>query len=72
MTMRLTTTDHSDLMEISSITVENGKVLVSGTIMGAMPVLAVLSGSEMRKGYSMVSFGTLWQIFRIFLRGKGS
>ncbi|CAM2169657.1 conserved hypothetical protein [Paraburkholderia sacchari] len=70
--MRLFTTDHSELMEISSIRTEDGKVIVSGTIMGAMPVQAVLSGTELRKGYSMVSFGTMWRIFKIFLSGKGA
>lgn len=70
--MRMFTTDRSELMEISSIRAEDGKVIVSGNIMGAMPVQAVISGSEMRKGYSMVSFGTLWKIFKIFLGGKGA
>ena len=70
--MRMMTTDHSELMEVSSVRTEGGKVIVSGTIMGAMPVQAVLSGTELRKGYSMVGFGTLWQIFKIFLSGKGA
>ncbi|MFT3666916.1 hypothetical protein [Piscinibacter sp.] len=70
--MRLMTTDNSELMEISSVRTEGGKVIVSGVIMGAMPVQAVLSGTELRRGYSMVSFGTLWRIFRIFLAGKGA
>ncbi len=70
--MRLTTTDHSEMMQISSIRVENGNVIVSGTIMGAMPIQALLSGTEMRKGWSLVSLGTLWQILRVFMRGKGA
>lgn len=70
--MKLMTTDNSELMEIASIRTEDDKVIVSGTIMGAMPVQAMLSGTEMRKGYSMVSFGTLWQIFKIFLSGRGA
>jgi len=70
--MKLFTTDHSELMEISSIRTEGGKVVVSGTIMGAMPVHAIVSGTELRKGYSMVSIGTMWQIFKIFVGGKGA
>lgn len=70
--MKLTTTDNSELMEISSVRTEGGKLIVSGTIMGAMPIQAVLSGTEMRKGYSMVGMGTLWQIVKIFLAGKGA
>lgn len=70
--MRMMTTDNSELMEVSSVRTEGGKIIVSGTIMGAMPVQAVLSGTELRKGYSMTSMGTLWQIFKIFLSGKGA
>jgi hypothetical protein len=70
--MRLTTTDHSEMIQISSIRGENGNVVVSGTIMGAMPIQALLSGTEMRKSWGMVSFGTMWQIVRVFLRGKGA
>lgn len=70
--MKMMTTDNSELMEVSSVRTEGGKVIVSGTIMGAMPVQAVLSGTELRKGYSMVGMGTLWQIFKIFLSGKGA
>jgi hypothetical protein len=69
--MKLTTIDNSELMEISSVRTEGGKVIVTGTIMGAMPIQAVISGTEMRKGYGLVGFGTLWKIFRIFLAGKG-
>jgi len=70
--MKLVTTDQSALMDIDSVRVVDGKVIVAGTIMGAMPVQAVLSGTEMRKGCSMVGFGTLWQIFKVFLGGKGA
>jgi len=70
--MKLMTTTNSELMDVTSVRTEGNCVIVDGTIMGAMPVQAVLSGTELRKGYSMVSLGTLWQIFKIFLAGKGA
>ena len=70
--MKLMTVDNSELMQIESVRARDGVVIVTGTIMGAMPIQAVISGTEMRRGYGMVSFGTLWQIFKIFLRGRGA
>jgi len=60
------------MMQVSSIRVENGNVILNGTIMGAMPIQALLTGTEMRKGWGMVSLGTMWQILRVFMRGKGA
>lgn len=68
--MKLFTTDDTELMEVSQIEVEDGKLLIIGTIMGAMPVRAVLTGTEMRKGFSLVGFGTMLAALRIFLFGK--
>lgn len=69
--MKLVTTDNSDLMQVTSVITENGKIFISGTIMGAMPIRAILSGSELRKGYALVSLGTIWNIIKILLAGKG-
>lgn len=69
--MKLVTTDNSELMDVATVEVENGKLVVSGTIMGAMPIRAVLTGAEFRKGYKLLSLGTIWQIIKIFIAGKG-
>lgn len=70
--MKLLTTSNSELMEVTSIRTEGAKVIVSGTIMGAMPIQAMVSGTELRKGFAMMPLGTLWQIFKIFIAGKGA
>ena len=69
--MKLVTTENSDLMEVTSVEIEDGRVIIAGTIMGAMPIRAVLSGAELRKGYALVSLRTIWRIIKIFLAGKG-
>ena len=54
--MKLFTTDNSEMMDISKIEAENGKLLITGTIMGAMPVQVVMTGTEMRKVLPLLSF----------------
>ena len=70
--MRITTTDNSELMEITSIDTQNGKVIVTGTIMGAMPVRAVVSGTDLRRGWSLLGLKQAFSLLRIFLGGKGA
>ena len=70
--MKLLTTSNSELMEVTSIRTEGAKVIVSGTIMGAMPIQAMVSGTALRKRFDKMSLGTLWQIFKIFIAGKGA
>jgi hypothetical protein len=53
--MKLYTTDGMEMMEISKIEAEDSKLLVTGTIMGAMPVQVVLTGSEMRKAFPLLN-----------------
>ena len=54
--MKLFTTDNSEMMDISKIEAENGRLLITGTIMGAMPVQVVMTGTEMRKVLPLLSF----------------
>ncbi len=53
--MKLYTTDNSEMMDISKIEAEGSKLLITGTIMGAMPVQVVMTGTEMRKALPLVS-----------------
>ena len=54
--MKLFTTDNSEMMDISKIEADHGKLLITGTIMGAMPVQVVMTGTEMRKVLPLLSF----------------
>lgn len=53
--MKLLTSDQSELMEVGALKTENGNLVVVGTIMGAMPVEAVLTPSELRKVFRLLS-----------------
>jgi hypothetical protein len=66
--MKLYTSDNTDLMEVSRIYPDGADLIVEGTIMGAMPVRAVLKPAELRKAFGLMSLKTLGQILRMLFR----
>lgn len=66
--MKLLTSDQSELMEVSSLKSDNGNLVVVGTIMGAMPVEAVLTPGEMRKAFKLLSLGMIFFIIGMLFR----
>ncbi len=68
--MKLYASDNSDLMEISKIYPDNGNLIVEGTIMGAMPIRAVVKPVEIRKALGLMSFKTMFMAFLMLFRGS--
>ena len=66
--MKLLTGDNAELMEVDGFKGENGNLIVVGTIMGAMPVEAVLTPSELRKVFKLLSLGIVFYILGMFFR----
>ncbi|HKT72164.1 MAG TPA: hypothetical protein VJQ47_04690 [Steroidobacteraceae bacterium] len=66
--MKLYTSDDSELMDIRRIYAADGQLVVEGTIMGAMPVRAIIKPAEMRKALGLMSLGTRWSALRMLLR----
>ena len=66
--MQLFTSDNTELMEVSALRPEQANLVVSGTIMGAMPIEAVLTPAELRKLFRLVSFGLIVHIVRMLFR----
>ncbi len=66
--MKLYTTDNSELMEIFRIYPENGNLMVEGTIMGAMPVKAIVKPGEMRRAIGLMSLKTMFLAFLMLFR----
>lgn len=54
--MKLITSDNTELMQVSALKTEDSSLIVSGTIMGAMPIEAVLTPAELRKVFKLLSF----------------
>ena len=54
--MKLYTPDNSELIEISAVVPSPDGLVIEGTIMGAMPMKAVLRPSELRRGFRLLTF----------------
>lgn len=68
--MKLYTIDNSELMDISTITAEGGNLVVEGTIMGAVPVRAVVKPAEMRAAMRQMSMATKMKAAAMLFRGS--
>jgi hypothetical protein len=68
--MKLYASDNSDLMEIATIKVQDGNLVVEGTIMGAMPIRAIVKPAEVRKAMGLMSFRTKLVAFGMLFRAS--
>ena len=68
--MKLFTTDNTELMDIAAITARGRNLLVEGTIMGAIPVRAVLKPAELRAALGCMSFKTMCMAALMLFRGS--
>lgn len=66
--MKLLTSDNSELMEVSQFKSEGSNLIVCGTIMGAMPVEAVLTPSELRKVFKLLSLSLIMFVVGMLFR----
>lgn len=69
-TMKLYSSDNSDLMEVSKISRDGSNLVVEGTIMGAMPIRAVVKPAEVRGAFKLMDFKTLWFAFTMLFRSS--
>ena len=69
-TMKLYASDNSDLMEVSRIYSNQGTLVVEGTIMGAMPIRAIVKPAEVRRALFIMGFKTLFAAFLMLFRGS--
>ena len=53
--MKLYSSDGSEMMEVTKIVPDGNRLLLSGTMMGAMPIEVVLNGTEMRKLFPLLN-----------------
>lgn len=66
--MKLYAFDNSDLMEVSKIYPQDNNLVIEGTIMGAMPIRAILKPAELRKAMGLMSTKTKLQAARMLYR----
>ena len=63
--MKLYTMDNTELMDVSAIRTEGKSLVVSGTIMGAMPTEAVLLPAELRKAFKLVNLKIIFCVIKM-------
>jgi hypothetical protein len=69
--MKLFTSDNSELMDVSALRVEDGNLIVVGTIMGAIPTEAVLTPAELRASLKLLNIKIVGALVRmLFSRQK--
>lgn len=66
--MKLYTTDHSELMDVTGLKKEGNNLVVQGTIMGAMPTEAVLTPTELRASFKLLGPGLILFLLTMFFR----
>lgn len=61
--MKLFTLERAELIVITAVEPHPDGLVVSGKIMGAMPMKAVLRPEELRSGFKFLSPGLVWRLF---------
>ena len=66
--MKLFTPEHSELIEVTDIAPCDEGILISGTIMGAMPMKAILTPVEFRRAFKFASLALGLAFVRMVFR----
>ena len=66
--MKLYTPDNSELIEISAVVPSPDGLVIEGTIMGAMPMKAVLKPAELRHGFRLLTFRSALAVILMLFR----
>jgi len=70
MSMKLYGSDNSELMDVSKMYRRDNELVLEGTIMEAMPIVARLKPAEVRQALKLLSFGDLLFIVSMLFRGS--
>jgi hypothetical protein len=68
--MKVYSPDKSELMTITSISRQGSNLVISGKIMGSMPMKAVIRPEEARRGVKLVGFRTLLFLLTFLFRSS--
>jgi hypothetical protein len=66
--MKFHTPDNTDLIEVTAVRPHENGILIEGTIMGAMPMKAVLRPADLRRGFSLLSLRTVAALIAMLFR----
>jgi hypothetical protein len=66
--MKFHTPENTDLIEVTAVRAHENGLLIEGTIMGAMPMKAVVRPAELRRGFSLLSIRTVTTLVAMLFR----
>jgi hypothetical protein len=66
--MKFFTPERTDLIEVTAVRSHPDGLLIEGTIMGAMPMRAVLRPSELRRGFSLLNLKIMANLIAMLFR----
>lgn len=70
MSMKLYASDNSELMDITKMYRKGNELLVEGTIMEAMPLLARVKPAEIRQALRLLSIWDILFVITMIFRGS--
>ncbi len=68
--MRLYTPDNSELIEVTAVVPHEDGIQVEGTIMGAMPMKAILRPQDLRGAFRFLTPKLVWTACRMLFRRR--
>lgn len=66
--MKLYTPDNTELIEVTAIVPQEDGIQLEGTIMGAMPMKAILRPRDLRSAFRFVTPRLVWTAFTMLFR----
>jgi hypothetical protein len=66
--MKIYGPDNSELMQITSLESEDGKLVMKGKVFGSMPLTAKLTGTEARNALKLLNFKTVAFLLTLLFR----
>lgn len=68
--MKIFSSDRSELMNVTSLEIQGGTLVLRCKVFGTMPISAVLTPEEARKGLSLLNLRTFWLLLTLPLRRR--
>jgi hypothetical protein len=66
--MRFLTPEKAELIQITKVETHPDGLMIHGKIMGTMPMKAILTGPELRKGFCFARPGIIWTVLKMLFR----
>ena len=66
--MKIYGPDNNELMQITSLEAEDGKLVMKGKVFGSMPLTAKLTGTEARNGLKLLNFKVVLFLLTLLFR----